>query len=121
TNTPIRYDDGGGGSCGCGDGIQWWKGDGGDVAVAVAATCGCCSGVWRRCSGGRGRREEWRRVVASDIWDRIDRVTGSIFGFSGNARRKSFPATAGGSRKWWWLAGGGEVEEECVFYLFFVK
>nr|GEU71758.1 hypothetical protein [Tanacetum cinerariifolium] len=48
--------------------------------------------------------EEWeRRVGESDIRDRIDRVVGSIFGFAGNARRKSFPAAAvagdGGGRR----------------------
>nr|GFC37697.1 hypothetical protein [Tanacetum cinerariifolium] len=59
--------------------------------------------------GGGG----WR-VVESDIWDRIDRKTGIIFGFAGNARRKSFLAAAGGGGRpevamvggglgWWWL------------------
>nr|GFA17245.1 hypothetical protein [Tanacetum cinerariifolium] len=36
----------------------------------------------------------WRRVVASGVVDRVDRVKGSIFGFGRKARRKSFPPPA---------------------------
>nr|GEV13127.1 retrovirus-related Pol polyprotein from transposon TNT 1-94 [Tanacetum cinerariifolium] len=48
--------------------------------------------------------EEWgRRMVASSIWDRIDLVVGSIFGFGRMARRKTFSAAA----VWWPTAVGG--------------
>nr|GEX01071.1 hypothetical protein [Tanacetum cinerariifolium] len=49
------------------------------------------------------------RVGESDIWDRIDRLVGSIFGFGRKTRRKTFPAAAvagdGGGRRM--VAGGG--------------
>nr|GFB81310.1 hypothetical protein [Tanacetum cinerariifolium] len=38
--------------------------------------------------------EAGRRVVESDIRDRLDRVMGNIFRFAENARRKSFPVAA---------------------------
>nr|GFA61730.1 hypothetical protein [Tanacetum cinerariifolium] len=47
--------------------------------------------------------EAGRRVVESDIGDRLDRVMGSIFGIGRKTRRKTFSATAGGRR----LAGDG--------------
>nr|GEV32748.1 hypothetical protein [Tanacetum cinerariifolium] len=54
-------------------------------------------------SGGCGVEvmEAGRRVVESDIWDRIDRVTGNIFGFAENARQKSFSAAAAGDGGGW--------------------
>nr|GEZ10218.1 hypothetical protein [Tanacetum cinerariifolium] len=73
----------------------WWcgEGDGGSNGGGV----GC----------GRGRRGEWRRVVASGVVDLVDRVKGSIFG----VRQKSFPAAmtaAVGGRRW--PAAGREEE-----------
>nr|GFA61930.1 hypothetical protein [Tanacetum cinerariifolium] len=89
-------DSGGGCHGGCGGVVLGCRGVDGDqrqlgMVVMVAVV------VWR-CwwSRWRGRREEWRRVVASDIWDRVERVVGSIFGFARNAHRKTFPAAAGG-------------------------
>nr|GFB27665.1 hypothetical protein [Tanacetum cinerariifolium] len=89
------------GDCGDGVGVRWM-----------------CRGG---CSGGFGGGG-WR-VVESDIWDRIDRKTGIIFGFAGNARRKSFSAAAGGGGRpevvvsggglrWWWL--GREKVLGCI-------
>nr|GFA17150.1 hypothetical protein [Tanacetum cinerariifolium] len=91
---------------GCGEMVrlrwQWRCVDGDGVVLAAEMEAGV--GVWRMSAVMVDVRQwsddagEWRRVVASDIWDRIDRVTGNIFGFARNARRKSFPAaaTAGG-------------------------
>nr|GEV88393.1 hypothetical protein [Tanacetum cinerariifolium] len=50
---------------------------------------------WSDCGGGGCGWEEWRRrMVASDIWDRIDRNGRSIFGFGRKTRRKTFLAAA---------------------------
>nr|GEZ57657.1 hypothetical protein [Tanacetum cinerariifolium] len=68
----------------------------GGVAVVVAAAWGCSGDVVV---------ELWRpgwRVMESGVEDRLDRVVGSIFGFTENAHRKTFPAAAV-----WWPAGGG--------------
>nr|GEW35397.1 hypothetical protein [Tanacetum cinerariifolium] len=65
----------------------WWWQRGCEVAVAVVGWC-------------RGRR--WR-VGESCMVDLIYRETGIVFGFAGNARRKSFPAAevvAGGGGGW---------------------
>nr|GFC56561.1 hypothetical protein [Tanacetum cinerariifolium] len=72
-----------------GDEMMWrWRVTmvvlGGDDGAAVV-------GVWRLLEWTNG---EWRRVVESGVEDRLDRVVGSLFGFVGNARRKSFPAAA---------------------------
>nr|GEW40209.1 hypothetical protein [Tanacetum cinerariifolium] len=79
--------------------------------------------LWCRGYGGGG----WR-VVKSDIWDRIDRKTGIIFGFAGNARRKSFQAAAGGGGRpevWWpavgWGGGGWGGRKVFVCVLLILK
>nr|GEW58381.1 hypothetical protein [Tanacetum cinerariifolium] len=77
---------------------RWWSG-----VEVVAVDDGVLMVVMvRRWSEDAG---EWRRVVASDIWDRIDQKVGNIFGFAGNTRRKSFPAAAGGGGGGGWREG----------------
>nr|GEU78734.1 putative ribonuclease H-like domain-containing protein [Tanacetum cinerariifolium] len=65
--------------------------------------------------GGVGcgwRRRWWRRVVASGVVDRVDRVKESIFG----VRRKKILAATVGGRRWPAAAGvGGEVDDEGFF------
>nr|GFA50852.1 hypothetical protein [Tanacetum cinerariifolium] len=94
---------------GCGGGCD---GDGdyeGSGAMMVAVAMGL---LWWGDHDGGG----WR-VVASDIWDRIDRVTGNIFG----VRRKSSPekffggGDDGGGRRWWWLTAGRRWGGDGVF------
>nr|GEZ99737.1 hypothetical protein [Tanacetum cinerariifolium] len=95
--------------------VVWPAVDGDEGGVVIAARWGVGCGVegggdgvggsGGGCQSGDGGGG-WR-VVASGIWDRIDRVTRSIFG----ARRKSFSATAAvvvvaggwpaGGRLWW--------------------
>nr|GEX18943.1 uncharacterized mitochondrial protein AtMg00810-like [Tanacetum cinerariifolium] len=63
--------------------------------------------------------EARRRVMKSGVWDRVDRSEGSLFGFAGNARQKSFPAAAAVvADRWWWQAVG---EEDGVFVKFEAK
>nr|GFD30840.1 hypothetical protein [Tanacetum cinerariifolium] len=73
---------------------------------------------WRRWSvaawvvvlavGRRRLPEKWRRMTESVIVDRIDRVTGSTFGFAGKSPPEKFSGddvvVAGGGGR---LAGGG--------------
>ncbi|GJU36355.1 hypothetical protein Tco_1184709 [Tanacetum coccineum] len=47
------------------------------------------------------------RVTASDSGDRVDRVSGSIFGVGRKTRRKSFPAAGDGGGGGRVVAGGG--------------
>nr|GEY54146.1 hypothetical protein [Tanacetum cinerariifolium] len=82
------------------------------AVVVVAAMVEFGGGVewrlrwWRGGEGSRlwvGVMKEGRHVVESGVWDQIDRVTGNIFGFAENARRKSFSAAevvAGGGGGW---------------------
>nr|GEZ37516.1 hypothetical protein [Tanacetum cinerariifolium] len=73
--------------------IRWWcsVGDDNDDSVVMMMVL-----RWFGCGGGGDGG--WR-VMASDIGDRIDRVTGNIFG----VRQKSFPmAVDGGGQR---LAG----------------
>nr|GFA30664.1 hypothetical protein [Tanacetum cinerariifolium] len=63
-----------------------WRG----VVVGGIAWC-------RRRGSGVDEGGKWRRVMASDIVDRIDRVTGSNFGFAG----KLFRRRRRGGRRWW--------------------
>nr|GFC80268.1 hypothetical protein [Tanacetum cinerariifolium] len=98
-------------------GVEWCSvgdGVGGGVVLAVAA------------GDGWGQMEEWRRVVASDIWDRIDRVTGNIFCFGRKIRRKTFLAAAmvvaGGGRRVVadgrrWPKKMEEMKSMCVFLI----
>nr|GEY86999.1 hypothetical protein [Tanacetum cinerariifolium] len=74
--------------------VWWWCGEGDGGSNGGGADC------------GRGRRGEWRRVVASGVVDLVDRVKGSIFG----VRRKSFsaPVAVLGGRGW----PAAEREEE---------
>nr|GFA01690.1 hypothetical protein [Tanacetum cinerariifolium] len=60
-------------------------GGGGNVVMMVDLVVFAMVGLWRR---------GWR-VRESGVGDRLDRKAGNIFGFAKNARRKSFPATAG--------------------------
>nr|GFB80268.1 hypothetical protein [Tanacetum cinerariifolium] len=60
--------------------------------------------------GGVLMRRWWRRVVASGVVDRVDRVKGSVFGFGQKARRKSFLTAANSGRKWPEVVAGGSRE-----------
>nr|GEW07979.1 cytochrome b-c1 complex subunit Rieske-4, mitochondrial-like [Tanacetum cinerariifolium] len=72
------------------------KGESGGCEVVVAAAVGCGVGD----DDGDGVR--WR-VRERDIGDRIDRRTGSLFGFAGKSPPEKFSAAAGGSG---WPAAG---------------
>nr|GFA51912.1 hypothetical protein [Tanacetum cinerariifolium] len=76
---------------------RWWLWRGGGVEGCGVGGCGGEDG------GMRGRR-----VVKSDIWDQIDRVVGSIFGFAGKVFRRRRVVAGGGGRRW--PSGGGEGE-----------
>nr|GEX92769.1 hypothetical protein [Tanacetum cinerariifolium] len=71
--------------------VDWWRDEvvAGGLGAAVEVDSGGVVG----------------RVGESGVGDLIDRKTRIIFGFAGNARRKSFPAVVAGG--WWWLAGDG--------------
>nr|GEX10463.1 hypothetical protein [Tanacetum cinerariifolium] len=73
--------------------VDWWRDEvvAGGLGAAVEVDSGGVVG----------------RVGESGVGDLIDRKTRIIFGFVGNARRKSFPAAAVVAGGWWWLAGGG--------------
>nr|GEW86259.1 hypothetical protein [Tanacetum cinerariifolium] len=83
------------------------------VVVWMVAVARCGQRRWSDDAG------EWRRVVASDIWDLIDRVTENIFGFARNTRRKSFRrlrrrvAGGGGGRRL-----GREMGCLCVLFVY---
>nr|GEW81924.1 hypothetical protein [Tanacetum cinerariifolium] len=76
--------------------VSWDEGDeGGDKMMWRWRLLWCMVvGVWRLLEWTNG---EWRRMVESGVGDRLDRVVGSLFGFAGNARRKSFPTAAAGN------------------------
>nr|GEW14675.1 hypothetical protein [Tanacetum cinerariifolium] len=56
--------------------------------------------------------EEWiRRVIASGVRDRVDRLMESVFGLGRKNPPENFPAGGGVVAGWKWAAGGGEFEE----------
>nr|GFC91248.1 hypothetical protein [Tanacetum cinerariifolium] len=66
----------------------------GGMAVEVVAGSGvgsgCCHGDGWPAAGAAGQRGVWRRVVASDIMDRVDRVIRILFGFARKSMQKKF-------------------------------
>nr|GFB90209.1 hypothetical protein [Tanacetum cinerariifolium] len=72
--------------------------------------------------GRRTLPEKWRRVTKIVIVDRIDRVTGSTFGFAGKSPPEKSPAAAAAAGRRWWqpaaASGGGERVLVCVCILF---
>nr|GFD57652.1 hypothetical protein [Tanacetum cinerariifolium] len=44
------------------------------------------------------------RVRESGVDERVDRVTGTLLGFAGKSRQKTFPAVVAGGERW--PAGG---------------
>nr|GFB33407.1 hypothetical protein [Tanacetum cinerariifolium] len=84
--------------------------------VAVVRVGRCSEGG--SSGGGRGLWRRGRRVVASGVWDRVDRKVGNLFGFAGKSPPEKFFGGSGDGR----LAGGGlpdfggEEINLCVYY-----
>ncbi|GJS84360.1 hypothetical protein Tco_0750901, partial [Tanacetum coccineum] len=60
-----------------------------------------------------------RRVKESGVGDRVDRVSGSIFGVGRKTPPEKFSGDGGGGRRWWGFSGNNgeerEISVKCVF------